>query len=59
MSCLSDIVMVNYLPLLTNTITSSAVVVVSNATVHDLKKAIERHISLKVQREGATSYLSW
>lgn len=35
------------------------VVVIQNATVHDLKKAIQRHISLKLSREGGPSIVSW
>ena len=37
----------------------SAVVVIQNATVHDLKKAIQRHISLKLSREGGPNIVSW
>ena len=36
-----------------------AVVVIQNATVHDLKKAIQRHISLKLSREGGPNIVSW
>ncbi|KAK2560151.1 U11/U12 small nuclear ribonucleoprotein 25 kDa protein [Acropora cervicornis] len=35
------------------------VVVIQNATVHDLKKAIQRHISLKLLREGGPNIVSW
>ncbi|XP_068102924.1 U11/U12 small nuclear ribonucleoprotein 25 kDa protein [Hyperolius riggenbachi] len=35
------------------------VVVVHNATVLDLKRAIQRYIQLKHQREGGIQYLSW
>ncbi|KAL9962745.1 hypothetical protein ACROYT_G031881 [Oculina patagonica] len=35
------------------------VVVIQNATVHDLKKAIQRHISLKLSREGGPNIISW
>jgi len=35
------------------------VVVIQNATVHDLKKAIQRHISLKLSREGGPNIVSW
>lgn len=35
------------------------VVVIQNATVHDLKKAIQRHISLKLSREGGPNVVSW
>lgn len=35
------------------------VVVIQNATVHDLKKAIQRHISLKLSREGGPNFVSW
>ena len=37
----------------------SAVVVIQNATVHHLKKAIQRHISLKLFREGGLHIVSW
>ncbi|XP_066023525.1 uncharacterized protein [Pocillopora verrucosa] len=37
----------------------SAVVVIQNATVHHLKKAIQRHISLKLFREGGLHIISW
>lgn len=39
--------------------TSSAIVVVQNATVLDLKKAIKRFMELKQQREGGVKYVSW
>ncbi|EDO34575.1 predicted protein [Nematostella vectensis] len=35
------------------------VVVVQDATVLDLKKAIQRHITLKQTREGGATYISW
>ncbi|KAG8432881.1 hypothetical protein GDO86_017221 [Hymenochirus boettgeri] len=35
------------------------VVVVQNATVFDLKKAIQRYIQLKHQREGGIQHISW
>ncbi|XP_018426798.1 PREDICTED: U11/U12 small nuclear ribonucleoprotein 25 kDa protein [Nanorana parkeri] len=35
------------------------VVVVQNATVLDLKKAIQRYIQLKHQREGGIQHVSW
>ncbi|XP_056390931.1 U11/U12 small nuclear ribonucleoprotein 25 kDa protein [Hyla sarda] len=35
------------------------VVVVQNATVMDLKRAIQRYIQLKHQREGGIQYISW
>lgn len=38
---------------------SSAIVVVQNATVLDLKKAIRRFMELKQQREGGVKYVSW
>ena len=37
----------------------SAVVVIQIATVHHLKKAIQRHISLKLSREGGLHIVSW
>lgn len=37
----------------------SAVVVIQNATVHHLKKAIQRHILLKLSREGGLHIVSW
>lgn len=37
----------------------TAVVVVQNATVLDLKKAIQRHMQLKQEREGGTQHISW
>lgn len=38
---------------------SSAIVVVQNATVLDLKKAIRRFMELKQQREGGVKHVSW
>ncbi|XP_043945390.1 U11/U12 small nuclear ribonucleoprotein 25 kDa protein isoform X1 [Protopterus annectens] len=35
------------------------VVVVQNATVLDLKKAIQRYVQLKQQREGGIQHISW
>ncbi|XP_055507145.1 U11/U12 small nuclear ribonucleoprotein 25 kDa protein isoform X1 [Leucoraja erinacea] len=35
------------------------VVVIQNASVLDLKKAIQRYIQLKQQREGGTEFISW
>ncbi|MED6287555.1 U11/U12 small nuclear ribonucleoprotein, partial [Characodon lateralis] len=35
------------------------IVVVQNATVLDLKKAIRRFMELKQQREGGVKYISW
>ncbi|XP_004596638.2 U11/U12 small nuclear ribonucleoprotein 25 kDa protein [Ochotona princeps] len=35
------------------------VVVVQNATVLDLKKAIQRHVQLKQEREGGVQHISW
>ncbi|XP_069762932.1 U11/U12 small nuclear ribonucleoprotein 25 kDa protein [Narcine bancroftii] len=35
------------------------VVVIQNETVLDLKKAIQRYVQLKQQREGGTQYISW
>lgn len=39
--------------------TPSAIVVVQNATVLDLKKAVRRFMELKQQREGGVKYVSW
>lgn len=36
-----------------------AIVVVQNATVLDLKKAIRRFMELKQQREGGVKHISW
>lgn len=36
-----------------------AIVVVQNATVLDLKKAIRRFMELKQQREGGVKHVSW
>ncbi|XP_010618948.1 U11/U12 small nuclear ribonucleoprotein 25 kDa protein isoform X2 [Fukomys damarensis] len=36
-----------------------AVVVVQNATVLDLKKAIQRYVQLKQEREGGIQHVSW
>ncbi|GAB1295899.1 U11/U12 small nuclear ribonucleoprotein 25 kDa protein [Apodemus speciosus] len=35
------------------------VVVVQNATVLDLKKAIQRYVQLKQEREGGVQHISW
>ncbi|XP_023567298.1 U11/U12 small nuclear ribonucleoprotein 25 kDa protein isoform X1 [Octodon degus] len=35
------------------------VVVVQNATVLDLKKAIQRYVQLKQEREGGIQHISW
>ncbi|XP_072124696.1 U11/U12 small nuclear ribonucleoprotein 25 kDa protein isoform X2 [Mobula birostris] len=35
------------------------VVVIQNETVLDLKKAIQRYVQLKQEREGGTQYISW
>ncbi|KAK2176123.1 hypothetical protein NP493_681g00009 [Ridgeia piscesae] len=35
------------------------VVVVNSATVHDLKRAIHRHVMLKQERENGTLHISW
>ncbi|XP_072415556.1 U11/U12 small nuclear ribonucleoprotein 25 kDa protein isoform X1 [Chiloscyllium punctatum] len=35
------------------------VVVIQNDTVLDLKKAIQRYVQLKQEREGGTQYISW
>lgn len=37
----------------------TAIVVVQNATVLDLKRAIQRYIQLKHQREGGIQHVSW
>lgn len=37
----------------------AAVVVVQNATVLDLKKAIQRYVQLKQEREGGIQHISW
>lgn len=37
----------------------TAVVVPLKAKVKDLKKAIQRHLTLKQTREGGTTYISW
>lgn len=37
----------------------TAVVVVQNATVLDLKKAIQRYMQLKQEREGGVQHISW
>lgn len=37
----------------------TAVVVVQNATVLDLKKAIQRYVQLKQEREGGVQHISW
>lgn len=36
-----------------------AVVVVQNASVLDLKKAIQRYVQLKQEREGGIQHISW
>ena len=41
------------------TILFTAVVVISSATVLDLKKAIKRHMTLKLERMGHTPIVSW
>ncbi|XP_006020941.1 U11/U12 small nuclear ribonucleoprotein 25 kDa protein [Alligator sinensis] len=35
------------------------VVVVQNASVQDLKKAIQRYVQLKQEREGGIQHVSW
>ncbi|XP_029432765.1 U11/U12 small nuclear ribonucleoprotein 25 kDa protein [Rhinatrema bivittatum] len=35
------------------------VVVIQNATVFDLKKAIQRYVQLKQEREGGVQFISW
>lgn len=35
------------------------IVVVNSATVHDLKRAICRHVTLKQERENGTLHISW
>ncbi|KAI0238159.1 U11/U12 small nuclear ribonucleoprotein 25 kDa protein [Lamellibrachia satsuma] len=35
------------------------IVVVNSATVHDLKRAIRRHVTLKQERENGTLHISW
>lgn len=37
----------------------AAVVVVQNATVLDLKKAIQRYVQLRQEREGGIQHISW
>lgn len=37
----------------------AAVVVVQNATVLDLKKALRRHVQLRQARRGGVQHLSW
>ena len=37
----------------------AAVVVVQSATVLDLKKAIQRYVQLKQEREGGIQHISW
>lgn len=37
----------------------AAVVVVQNAKVLDLKKAIQRYMQLKQEREGGIQHISW
>uniref|UniRef100_A0A8D0XKA4 Small nuclear ribonucleoprotein U11/U12 subunit 25 n=1 Tax=Sus scrofa TaxID=9823 RepID=A0A8D0XKA4_PIG len=37
----------------------AAVVVVQNATVLDLKKAIQRYVQLRQEREGGVQHISW
>lgn len=37
----------------------AAVVVVQNATVLDLKKAIQRFVQLRQEREGGIQHISW
>ena len=38
---------------------SAAVVVVQNASVYDLKKAVERHVTVKQEREDGATVISW
>lgn len=38
---------------------SAAVVVVQNATVLELKKALRRHVQLRQARQGGAQHLSW
>ena len=37
----------------------SAIVVMQNATVYDLKQAIKRHVDLRQVRENGIKYISW
>ena len=37
----------------------AGVVVLQNSSVYDLKKAIERHVTLKQEREGRATIINW
>ncbi|PKK24471.1 small nuclear ribonucleoprotein 25kDa (U11/U12) [Columba livia] len=44
---------------LTGLCAPAAVVVVQNASVLDLKKALRRHVQLRQARQGGVQHLSW